>query len=77
MNGQPLRIVSGYRTEATNRAVGGAENSRHLLGQAADIPSGYATPDQARAAGATGIGISGKWVTHVDVRPGPVVTWRY
>ena len=35
--GQPIFITSGYRSPALNRAVGGAHNSQHCLGQAADI----------------------------------------
>lgn len=75
--GRPLRIVSGYRSPEHNRRVGGAPNSQHLHGRAADIPLGYATVTQATAAGFTGIGIRGRWATHVDVRPGQRVTWRY
>ena len=30
-------ITSGYRTEEQNKACGGAKNSQHLTGQAADI----------------------------------------
>lgn len=45
---QPLRtqmqrsitISSGYRSPALNKAVGGASNSQHLTGQAADISIG-------------------------------------
>lgn len=33
----PVRITSGYRCEELNRAVGGAKNSQHLTGCAADI----------------------------------------
>jgi len=33
----PLIINSGYRSEAVNRAVGGAKASNHLAGCAADI----------------------------------------
>lgn len=33
----PIRITSGYRCPELNRAVGGASNSRHLRGEAADI----------------------------------------
>ena len=36
--GKPIRINSGYRCPALNRAVGGVRNSRHLTGDAADIP---------------------------------------
>ena len=35
--GQPIIVGSGYRCEALNKAVGGATNSQHKLGQAADI----------------------------------------
>ena len=34
-----ITINSGYRSPKTNRAVGGAATSQHLLGQAADIES--------------------------------------
>lgn len=74
---KPLRIVSGFRSPSSNVTVGGAKNSEHLYGRAADIPAGYATVEQARAAGFTGIGRSGKWATHVDVRPGPRAEWSY
>lgn len=33
----PIKINSGYRTKETNSAVGGAANSYHLYGLAADI----------------------------------------
>ena len=33
----PIIINSGYRSEAVNKAVGGAPNSNHLTGCAADI----------------------------------------
>lgn len=35
--GRPLRVNSGYRGPAVNRAVGGSRNSQHLTGEAADI----------------------------------------
>ena len=35
--GKPIRINSGYRCEALNKAVGGVDNSYHLTGCAADI----------------------------------------
>ena len=34
---EPLIVNSGYRSEAVNRAVGGAKASNHLAGCAADI----------------------------------------
>jgi len=35
--GAPIRIASGYRCEALNRLVGGAPDSQHVLGEAADF----------------------------------------
>ncbi len=35
--GGPVAVSSGYRSAALNRAVGGAANSAHVLGLAADI----------------------------------------
>ena len=35
--GRPLRITSGYRCSTHNRTVGGASQSRHMVGDAADI----------------------------------------
>lgn len=72
----PLKIISGYRCSTRNSAVGGAPRSRHLMGDAADIPEGYATVDQAVAAGFTGIGSKGRWAIHVDTRPAPA-RWTY
>lgn len=37
LNNQPMRINSGYRCEALNRAVGGVSNSAHLTGHAVDF----------------------------------------
>lgn len=76
VGGHPLRIVSGYRSPAHNAAVGGARASRHMAGDAADIPQGYATVAQAEAAGFTGIGSKGVWAVHVDLRPTPA-RWSY
>lgn len=76
ITGKPLAIQSGYRCDEHNRRVGGAQRSQHLLGRAADIPEGRATLGQARAAGATGVGLRNGWAVHVDVRPQPA-TWHY
>lgn len=77
ITGRPLAIVSGHRCCERNKRVGGADRSRHIYGDAADIPAGRATPAQARSAGATGIGVRDGWAVHVDVRPGPPTTWSY
>lgn len=47
MTGKPLRIASGYRGPQVNAAVGGAKNSYHLQGCAADFdPPAGVTHDQ-------------------------------
>jgi uncharacterized protein YcbK (DUF882 family) len=49
LGGQPLVILSGYRTPAHNRSrkVGGAPNSQHVEGRALDIrPPDGMTADQ-------------------------------
>lgn len=35
--GRPVRITSGFRTEAVNRAIGGSPTSDHRFGRAVDI----------------------------------------
>ena len=37
LGNKPIEINSGYRTVPYNKAVGGASNSRHIYGRAADI----------------------------------------
>lgn len=74
---RPLVIVSGFRCALHNRRVGGVSTSHHLGGRAADIPGGYATVDQAAAAGAVGIGARNGWAVHVDVREGGPARWTY
>ena len=38
--GKPIRINSGYRSKALNEVIGGAKNSQHMYGLAADITGG-------------------------------------
>ena len=38
--GAPLLITSGYRCTQLNRLVCGAENSQHIVGEAADLTAG-------------------------------------
>lgn len=65
--GRALPIISGYRCCAGNAQVGGTRDSQHLFGRAADIPAGYATAAQCRAAGLRGIGLRRGKVVHVDM----------
>ena len=38
--GKPVYVNSGYRSPVLNRLVGGAANSQHIKGEAADITAG-------------------------------------
>lgn len=69
---EPLRVNSGYRCPAHNKAVGGAPKSQHVEGKAFDI---RCHPEQrfryikaAMEAGFTYIIIYSAWL-HVDDRP--------
>ena len=71
--GKPVSITSGYRTPAYNTKVGGASNSYHVKGMAADITvTGVSNREVAKFAStiANGVGLynyTGGFV-HVDVR---------
>ena len=74
--GKPLNISSGYRCATHNKNVGGATNSRHAKGQAADIYITGVTPAEiakyAESIGILGIGLyetnSDGFFVHVDTR---------
>lgn len=73
---KPIKVVSGYRCPAHNAGVGGTLNSRHVLGQAADIRIDgmdvwriYALAEQIRTFQLGGIGVYPQQnFVHVDVR---------
>jgi hypothetical protein len=73
--GKPITVSSGYRCPALNAAVGGARDSAHLQGLAADINvSGMAPKALAKAIIAAGIQFDqliyeGTWV-HIGLAPG-------
>jgi hypothetical protein len=73
--GRPFRINSWYRPPAVNRAVGGASQSQHLYGRAADIEvSGYSGRRAANAVmswwpGGVGIYSNMPNVIHLDTGP--------
>lgn len=79
--GGPVAILSGYRTEAYNRSIGGAKLSQHVQGRAADIrcarlktPELHMLIDSLYRAGKLPhLGGLGRYVNfvHVDVRQGP------
>lgn len=70
----PVTINSGYRTGNWNEKVGGAKNSYHTKGMAADIVvKGHSSKEVAKVAsellGEFGGVIRYTNFTHVDVRP--------
>lgn len=75
--GRPIVIVSGYRCPPHNLEVGGAPDSQHMYGAAADLHAHVATVAEAEQCGFTGIGSQGEWAVHVDVRDGPLQRWSY
>ncbi len=80
---EPYMLLSGYRSPETNamlrsRSSGVARNSRHMVGQAADVRLNARSVSQvARAAAACSAGGVGRYsrsnFTHMDC--GPVRTW--
>lgn len=76
LGGAPLHINSGYRCPAYNKRIGGATQSQHMLGKAADLSGRKSTPAQIAAAaeyvGSFKNGGIGRYATftHVDVRAG-------
>ena len=71
--GFPLRVTSGYRTPEHNKRIGGAENSAHVQGVAADLfipePRNHNRMKLLRAAIAEGISRIGWMDTalHLDM----------
>ena len=68
---KPVTINSGYRCQKHNKNVGGAKNSRHTQGMAADIVVKGAKPKEvakfAETIGIRGIGLYNTFV-HIDTR---------
>jgi len=79
--GIPLTITSAYRCEKHNAAVGGAKNSQHIRGTAADIKwddiDGNARSRMLKCAMLIfgGIGIDKKFI-HIDSRANETM-WVY
>jgi zinc D-Ala-D-Ala carboxypeptidase len=74
--GRPIVVTSGYRSPAVNAAVGGAANSAHMRGLAADIiVPGMSVRDVCREVVRLGLPFDqviaefGEWC-HVAVAPG-------
>jgi zinc D-Ala-D-Ala carboxypeptidase len=80
--GQPVIVVSGFRCQAHNTAVGGATRSQHLLGRAADVRVRAMSPIEIKRLAETidafrdgGIGLYSAFV-HLDVRPNGPARWQ-
>lgn len=74
--GKPIRVLSGLRCQKHNRKVGGALDSRHLSGEAADVATDIPLTDFLKLAHKVGrfarggIGIYPQaGFLHVDIRP--------
>lgn len=81
---RPIKINSGYRTKIYNAQVGGASDSQHCKGMAADFapllkPEFNKELDRlikiVDKLSPGGMGIYSSWV-HADVRTGPKARWR-
>lgn len=72
--GQSVVINSGYRSESHNKSVGGATNSQHIKGTAADVVVSRVSPAEVYKWAninnpAGGVGKYNSF-THIDVRDG-------
>ncbi len=80
--GVPFVITSGYRCPTHNANVGGAKNSYHVQGLAADVacPKGFTVEQFAQICqdhGFTGVGAyTSQNFVHVDVRPGAQIRFQ-
>jgi len=78
---RPIIINSGYRCPTHNKAVGGAKNSQHMYGKAADIRVKDMSPRTLEKFADTvfyngGVGMGGQNIVHVDTR-GHKARWYY
>jgi uncharacterized protein YcbK (DUF882 family) len=82
--GQPIRITSGFRSKEHNKKIGGALNSFHVMGMAADIQVAKMKPEEVAKAiellikdgkiKEGGLGIYRTWI-HYDIR-GTKSRWK-
>jgi len=76
---EKIIITSGARCENYNAAVGGVNNSTHLIGAfdvEVDKPYRYDLIKAAQSVGFTGIGLDGKFI-HIDDKHDTPVVWFY
>jgi hypothetical protein len=81
LGNRPIRITSGYRDPQSNRAVGGASDSRHMYGDAVDFwVEGLDVVDvfeKLKGYHPRGGLAVGNGFVHIDLRPGPPARWAY
>jgi hypothetical protein len=81
LGNRPIRITSGYRDPQSNRAVGGARDSRHMYGDAVDFwVEGLDVVDvfnQLKSYHPRGGLAVGNGFVHIDLRPGAAARWTY
>lgn len=69
--GSPIKVTSGYRCDALNRAVGGVSTSAHRLGYAADLQPANGKMDEFIKFTADWLRRTGrKWDQIIDERSG-------
>lgn len=78
---RPIRITSGYRDPRSNRAVGGARDSRHMYGDAVDFTvqglDDVVVFQKLKTYHQHGGLAVGNGFVHLDLRPGAAARWTY
>ena len=81
IGGRPISVRSGYRCPTNNLQVGGAGDSQHKYGKAADILVNGMSPRELekycdKLFANEGVGLGGASIVHADTR-GERARWRY
>lgn len=78
LGNNPIKLTSGFRYYTYNKKIGGANNSQHIYGKAADISVRNVSPEKvykaARESSFGGLGLYNSFV-HVDTR-NYVARWK-
>lgn len=63
--GKPITISSGYRCPELNKVVGGAKNSQHMTGEAADLQPPLLSPRGEKLSDSERIAILKQWLAYI------------